>query len=173
MQHRYVLGGRPTLADHALMGPLYGHLYRDPRSGEHMYTVAPRVADWVERMNFPPATFGDLAADDIVPEGVVAMLALLWRDYAGVVAGTLDANAAWIAAHPGEELPRAIGQQPFTIGQATGTRMIFPTPSGCGSALPTAGKASRARSKQRCSRLSKAWASPSCWQSRSPCGWSG
>jgi len=126
LQHRYVLGGRPTLADHALMGPLYGHLYRDPRSGEHMYAVAPRVADWVERMNFPPATFGDLAADDIVPEGVVAMLALLWRDYAGVVAGTLDANAAWIAAHPGEELPRAIGQQPFTIGQATGTRMIFP-----------------------------------------------
>lgn len=126
LQHRYVLGARPTLADHALMGPLYGHLYRDPRSGEHMYSVAPRVADWVERMNFPPATFGELMADDAVPDGVVAMLALLWQGYAGVVAGTLEANAAWIPAHAGEELPRAIGQQPFSIGDTTGTRMIFP-----------------------------------------------
>ena len=49
-----------------------------------------------------------------------------YSEYLPAEAAAFEGYAAWIAAHPGEELPRVIGQQPFTIGQATGTRMIFP-----------------------------------------------
>lgn len=50
-QHDYVLGGRPTLADFALMGPLYPHLYRDPVPGCMMRTEYPLVCEWIERTN--------------------------------------------------------------------------------------------------------------------------
>lgn len=49
--HNFLLGGRASLADVALMGPLYGHLYRDPSPGLLMRETAPYVARWVERMN--------------------------------------------------------------------------------------------------------------------------
>ena len=50
-QHDYVLGGRPSLADFGLLGPLYAHLYRDAVSGFALRTHFPLVAEWVERSN--------------------------------------------------------------------------------------------------------------------------
>jgi len=49
-QHKFLLGGRPCLADFAFYGPLYAHLYRDPASGEVMKSRAPKVVKWVERL---------------------------------------------------------------------------------------------------------------------------
>ena len=123
--HDYALGGRPTLADHALMGPLYAHLYRDPASGEIMQQRAPRVAAWVERMNMPPATYGDLAADDAVSAQMMEILRRQYAEFCPVIAGTLDALESWIEAHPGEAPPRGIGKQGFTVGGRAGERVIF------------------------------------------------
>lgn len=123
--HDYALGGRPTLADHALMGPLYAHLYRDPASGEIMHQRAPRVAAWVERMNMPPATFGELAADDAISAPMTEILKRCYAEFWPVIAGTLDALDAWIEAHPGEAPPRGIGTQRFTVGGRAGERVIF------------------------------------------------
>ena len=39
----YLLGGRPTIADHAFMGPLYAHLARDPYPSALMKQHAQRV----------------------------------------------------------------------------------------------------------------------------------
>jgi glutathione S-transferase len=50
-KHDFVLGGLPSLADFALMGPLYAHLFRDAVSGFEMRTRFPLVAEWVERTN--------------------------------------------------------------------------------------------------------------------------
>ena len=49
--HDYVLGGRPSLGDFGLMGPLYGHIFRDPISGFELKTRWPLIYDWVERTN--------------------------------------------------------------------------------------------------------------------------
>merc|ERR1712061_325610 len=49
--HHYVLGGRPTLADFAFMGPFFGHLCRDPIPYKMTRLRAPRVVEWVERCN--------------------------------------------------------------------------------------------------------------------------
>ncbi len=49
--HDYVLGGRPSLADFALLGPLYAHVYRDAVAGFELRTRFPLVAEWVERAN--------------------------------------------------------------------------------------------------------------------------
>ncbi len=50
-KHDFVLGGLPSLADFALLGPLYAHLYRDAVSGFALRTRFPLVAEWVERAN--------------------------------------------------------------------------------------------------------------------------
>jgi glutathione S-transferase len=50
-RHDYVLGGRPSLADFGLLGPLYAHLYRDAVSGFALRTHFPLVCEWVERTN--------------------------------------------------------------------------------------------------------------------------
>jgi len=49
--HDFVLGGRPSLADFGLLGPLYAHLYRDAVSGFALRTHFPLVCEWVERAN--------------------------------------------------------------------------------------------------------------------------
>ena len=50
-KHDYLLGGRPSLGDFGLMGPLYAHLFRDAASGFELRTRFPLVAEWVERTN--------------------------------------------------------------------------------------------------------------------------
>jgi glutathione S-transferase len=49
--HDYVLGGRPSLGDFGLLGPLYAHIYRDAVSGFALRTHFPLVTEWVERSN--------------------------------------------------------------------------------------------------------------------------
>lgn len=49
--HDYVLGGRPSLADFGLLGPLYAHLYRDAVPGFYLRTHFPLVCEWIERTN--------------------------------------------------------------------------------------------------------------------------
>jgi glutathione S-transferase len=55
----YLLGGRPSLADCALMGPLYAHLYMDAVPARLLRETAPLTCQWIERMNHPhPDGFG-------------------------------------------------------------------------------------------------------------------
>jgi len=49
--HDYVLGGRPSLADFSLLGPIYVHFFRDPVPGFNLRTEFPLVSEWVERTN--------------------------------------------------------------------------------------------------------------------------
>ena len=70
----YLFGGRPSVADFDLMGPLFGHLARDPEPARIMKLRAPRVFRWTEAMNTPDIQspeFADFptefAADDAFP----------------------------------------------------------------------------------------------------------
>lgn len=50
-RHDYALGGRPSLGDYGLLGPLYAHLYRDAVPGFALRVWFPLVCEWVERTN--------------------------------------------------------------------------------------------------------------------------
>ncbi len=133
-RHDYVFGGRPSLADFALLGPLYAHLYRDAVSGFALRTHFPIVCEWVERTNGEgalnarmygqrlysldasralvgrPATSdgGDWLADDAIPETLVPVLRVFFAEMWPVLASTARVVTAFIAsgAHgPGGELP--------------------------------------------------------------------
>jgi glutathione S-transferase len=105
--HAYALGGRPSLADCALMGPFYPHWYLDAAPGRILRERARKVCHWIERMNHPdseeqgawvdadaiPPTFGPivrLAGHDAVPFVLdVARAFEAWADQNAPVAGFL------------------------------------------------------------------------------------
>jgi glutathione S-transferase len=130
--HDFVLGGLPSLGDFGLMGPLYGHLFRDAKSGFELRTKHPIVSEWVERTNGTnasvrtygqqlyslqggelvgrPATSdgGQWLPDDQVPETLAPVIAVFFDEMWPVLVSTMERTAAFIAsdAHAaGGELP--------------------------------------------------------------------
>ena len=132
--HDYVLGGRPSLGDFGLMGPLYAHLYRDAVSGFALRTHFPLVCEWVERTNGEGAlnarTYdqklyslgpdgelvgrpansdgGEWLPDDAVPETLLPVVAVFFEEMWPVLVSAMERLTAFIAssAHePGGELP--------------------------------------------------------------------
>jgi len=131
--HPFLLGGRPSIGDFGLIGPLYAHQYRDPASGALMERLAPNVADWVRRMMDPPgaARDGEFLPGDAIPETLLPVLARMVAEQFPVLAATRGALEAWNAAHPDDDIPRGIGMHPFTLArgralEGTGERAIFP-----------------------------------------------
>ncbi|NNU14977.1 glutathione S-transferase [Parvularcula sp. ZS-1/3] len=128
----YCLGGRPSVGDYGLIGPLYAHLYRDPASGEIMKRLAPSVAAWVERMHEPPQPeSGDFLAGDEVPETLLPVLRRMMTEQGPCLRELCGAVAAFKGGSPDADIPRALGMQPFTLDapgvkEATGKRLIFP-----------------------------------------------
>ena len=133
-QHDYLLGGRPSLADFGLLGPLYAHLYRDPVPGFVLRSHFPLVTEWVERTNGEGALnarrygqhlygldeAGELVArvanrddgewlpDDRIPETLATLLGVFFEEMWPVLRRSSERLRSFIAseAHQrGDELP--------------------------------------------------------------------
>ena len=134
-QHDYVLGGRPSLADFSLLGPIYVHFCRDPVAGFDLRTRFPLVSEWVERTNAEnslnarkygqklykvddsgvlvafnaTSDGGAWLADDTVPPTVMPILRLFFDEMWPYLSDSIDVLTDFIgsAAHAlGDELPR-------------------------------------------------------------------
>lgn len=131
--HDYVLGGRPSLADFALMGPLYPHVYKDPVSGYMMRTEYPLVCEWIERTNgsteaglrsyrqqsydvvdgklspISGATDnGELLPNDEVPNTALPLVGVFFEEMWPVLKSSIDVLSGYLASgqHPaGAPLP--------------------------------------------------------------------
>jgi len=125
-RHAFLLGDRPSIGDLGLIGPLYAHQYRDPKSGEHLRRVAPRVAQWVERMQHPAPLTGEFLPADEVPETLLPILRRMFVEQLPVLADTAQRAGEWMTAHPGEALPRAIGMHTFRLEGYEGKRLVSP-----------------------------------------------
>jgi glutathione S-transferase len=133
-RHDYVFGGRPGLADFALLGPLYAHIYRDAVSGFALRTYFPITTEWVERANGEgalnarcwgqklysvgedgtlvgrPATSdgGEWLPDDAVPDTLVPLLGVFFEEMWPVLVSSTRVLTDFIASHahaPGDPLP--------------------------------------------------------------------
>lgn len=122
----YLHGARPSLADCALMGPLYPHLYLDAVPGRLLRETAPRVCHWIERMNHPdPDSFGSWAPGDGLPPSLRALLELVGRDAVPMILDTARAFEAWADAnHPDGDLPRGVGMHETALRGAKLERFI-------------------------------------------------
>ncbi len=123
-QHPYLFGGRPSIGDYGLLGPLFAHLGRDPVPAGIMKRRAPKVFRWVERMNAPDADmpeYGDRSsdwlADDSVPETVEALLAHAGEELFPELTDKCAALAEHVdAADPAEGAPVTAKPQQRVIG---------------------------------------------------------
>ncbi|HTU78270.1 MAG TPA: glutathione S-transferase family protein [Solirubrobacteraceae bacterium] len=103
----YLLGGRPTLADFALVGPLYAHLARDPHPSTLMKRSARRVWRWVERMHAPSLDCGEyqdqsgaLFGDDRIPQTLRALLAYVGEEFTAEMLAQVSWIDGWLAENP-------------------------------------------------------------------------
>ncbi len=132
--HDYALGGKPSLADFGLIGPLYAHLFRDAIPGYAMRVFFPVLCEWVERTNgegcvsarsygqklyslgpdgelvprVANSDGGEWLADDAIPESLEPVLAVFFEEMWPVLADAMEVLTRFIAsdAHePGGELP--------------------------------------------------------------------
>jgi glutathione S-transferase len=113
----YLFGGRPSLADCALMGPLFAHLFCDAVPGRLLRESAPRVCEWIARMNAAPSRQGDFLARDALAPTLRPLLELLGRDAAPVHLDDLRAAEAWALANPGawDPPPRVLGMHETSL----------------------------------------------------------
>jgi glutathione S-transferase len=122
----YVLGNKPSLADCALLGPLYPHLYLDAVPGRLLRETAPRVCHWIERMNHPdPDGFGTwLPGDELAPT-LRPLLELIGRDAAPIVLDVVRAFETWADTAPVTDapVPRIVGMHPTTLRGVTFERV--------------------------------------------------
>jgi len=126
--HDHLLGSRMSLADLALLGPLYAHLYLDVVPGRLLRTRAPRVCAWIERMNRPVPRSGGFVADDALPATLRPLLELVGRDAVPVLVDAIRAVEDWADTRPAglEEPPRGVGSHTTTLRGVTLHRMTSP-----------------------------------------------
>lgn len=122
-KHPFLFGTRPSLGDFALLGPLYAHLYRDPKSGELMRRIAPRVAHWTLSCHNPTTIAGEYLEKDECP---ATLIPILQRQAAEQIPFLISASsllAEWASQNSAATiLPRALSELPFSIGGRRGKR---------------------------------------------------
>lgn len=107
-EHRYLLGDSMSLADCALMGPFYGHLFRDAAPQKLLYETAFQVCAWIERMNRPPLDQAGWLPDDALADSLGPVLRTM-ADGVPMLVAAVEAVDAWAAenARSDEPIPRA------------------------------------------------------------------
>ena len=100
----FLFGSRPSLGDFGQMGPLYGHLGRDPWPARHLIAPRPHVRSWIERMNRTQPPPGEFLADDAVPATLDPLLDSLLGETLPYLEGTLRAVQPALASRA--TLPR-------------------------------------------------------------------
>jgi len=126
--HDFLLGGRMSLADLALFGPLYAHLYLDAVPGRLLRETAPNVCAWIERMNHPEPGVGAFVPDDAVPPTLQPLLRLIGQDAVPVLLDTVRAFEAWAESGPPdlESPPRGVGMHETTLRGVRFSRYTSP-----------------------------------------------
>ncbi|MCB9661105.1 MAG: glutathione S-transferase family protein [Sandaracinaceae bacterium] len=121
----FLFGTRPSVADFALYGPLWAHLYRDPGS-TYLFRDTPHIVAWFERLMSPLGRDGAFLPDDEVPATLEPVLATLFAEQMPFVMALMDAIDVWCDAHPeATRVPRALGDHAFTVGGSSGRRRLL------------------------------------------------
>jgi glutathione S-transferase len=126
----FLLGSRLSLADCALLGPFYAHLYLDAVPGLLLRERAPRVCHWIERMNHPdPTAPGAWLSGDALAPTLRPLLELVGRDAIPLLLDNARAFEAWAdESRPGgaAEIPRGVGMHRTRLRGAEFARYTSP-----------------------------------------------
>jgi len=116
----FLLGTRPSLADFALSGPIWGHFLFDVRSFRTLLQPRRHLHDWVKRIGQPLAAGGAFVADDAIPETLELAVRSVFDEMVPYLEGCLRDVQAFIADPAGRERIPRFGSQvrhPYAGGE--------------------------------------------------------
>ncbi len=126
-EHDFLLGGKPSIGDFGLVGPLYAHLYRDPAPGALMREIAPNVCKWVERMISDEPADGDFLANDEIPDTLLPILQRMASEQLPVLLDTDQRLSEWRKLNPErKDVERFIGMHKFEVEGVEAERAVLP-----------------------------------------------
>ena len=126
-QMPFLFGGKPSLGDFGLIGPLYAHLGRDPWSKRELIDPRRNVRAWVDRMNQPLPRSGAFLSNDQIPVTLEPIFRTMFREFLPLLEATLhEVNAAIPQRAPGQPLPRGLGKIEFPMGNGVYRRAAMP-----------------------------------------------
>lgn len=127
---RYLLGDRPSLADFALMGPMYGHLGRDPWPARELIKPRRHLRAWIDRMAKPePSTLETAAwpADDVLPLTLQPVIMSSFNEFLPMLVGIATQLKALAADWPLERrIPRSLADVEAPMLDGTFRRAAMP-----------------------------------------------
>jgi glutathione S-transferase len=123
----YLLGNRPTIGDFGLIGPMYGHLGRDPWPKRTLIAPRPHLRAWIARMaQSPPPDLGDLPRDDSLPPSLTSILRLVIDEFLPMVEA-INVEVVKASEVQGQPLlPRGLGPISHPMGNARFQRNALP-----------------------------------------------
>lgn len=129
--HRYLLGDRPSLADFSLQGTMYGHLGRDPWPARELIAPRKHLRAWIDRMATPPpeivAGQGEWLANDEIPETLMPIVELTFREFLVQVTGIAEQVRQRAAAWPADRrLPRVLEDVEIPLAEGIFRRAAMP-----------------------------------------------
>lgn len=102
-RYPYLLGGKPSIGDFSLMGPMYAHLSRDIKPLTLLHEHGVHVLRWVERMNRPDPGFSaahgpeeDFLAKDEIPDTLLEVLRHIAIDFVPETQAACEEINKWI-----------------------------------------------------------------------------
>jgi len=109
-QYGYLLGERPTVADFGLLGPMFGHLNRDPWPKREWLDPRPNLQRWVEKMGRGDKAAGDLLPDDQIPETLMPIIRIIFSEFVPLMEKTAQEITKMVTSQQlksGDVLPRS------------------------------------------------------------------
>lgn len=127
-QYDYVLGGRPTVADYALLGLMQGHLNRDPWPKREWLDPRPSLQAWGVRTHRGDKATGDVLADDKIPETLMPIVRIIFDEYLPLIDLTvqkIEEEVKKESLKAGDELPRTTERFHFKMADSQFKRASF------------------------------------------------
>lgn len=120
-KYAFVLGGRPSSADFALLGPIFAHLFRDPFPNSMMCADFPNVVEWAKRLHDGDrcAEIGRWMRRDMVPPTILPLLKIFFDEMWPVLKSSCRVLRRYIVEESPSELP-AGSFGPTSIDQEPG-----------------------------------------------------
>ena len=128
-EHDYLFGGQASVADFALVGPMYGHLNRDPAPKRELLDPRPKLQAWVDRVHGGDKAKGALLADDQIPETLRQVLAAIFNEFLPMVTEIAKQLSRYVennGGQPGDKIPRTLAEITFPMADGRFTRSAMP-----------------------------------------------
>ncbi|MDT0596483.1 glutathione S-transferase [Glaciecola petra] len=125
---KYLLGNRPTIADYGLLGPMYGHLNRDPWPKKELMDKLPNLRNWVSRTHGGFDDYDKLSANDKLPETLLPILHTVANEFIPMVNTTVELSKQYVIKAnkvKGDRLPRQFKNVEFPMGEGVFRRNVF------------------------------------------------